>query len=160
MKYIDISFCVYRKHEDMSSCTCSRVNFNCEWFALRDGRQQRAMVPESTPAPTIRSSLLTTMTHPWKRIGNNRIVSHTRHNRETILDRKDSPLGCYSWYRHIDIFYMSILTMTCDVAQDTLFANQRNQIRALHFPIYMEYNKPRSAMAYMQEYACKLARIG
>ena len=138
MKYIDIWFCVYRKHEDMSSCTCSRANSNCEWFALRDGRQQRTMVPESTPAPTIGSSLLTTMTHPWKRIGNNRIVSHTRHNRETILDRN-----------------MSILTRTCDVAHDTLFANQWNQIRALHFPIYMEYKKPRSTMAYMEGCPCK-----
>ena len=38
------------------------------------------------------------MTHLSKRIGTSQMVTHTRHNREPIIRRRNFPLGAYTWH--------------------------------------------------------------
>ena len=89
---------VWRKHENMYPCTGSRdLPVMSELLHVLEPSFDRG--PQSlkaTPPPAIMPSALTTQ--PWpvrqKRTGTSRMVSHSRHNNEPTLSRKDSALGC------------------------------------------------------------------
>ena len=83
----DMSYFVWRKHENMSPCTGSRVNANYERIASWGGYQCWT---------TVVASVLTT--RPWpirqRRISTSWAVSHAGYNSESILGWNDPPLGC------------------------------------------------------------------
>ena len=83
----DMSYFVWRKHENMSPCTGSRVNANYEQIASWGGYQCWT---------TVVASVLTT--RPWpirqRRISTSWAVSHAGYNSESILGWNDPPLGC------------------------------------------------------------------
>ena len=89
---------IMRKHENMSTCTGSRVNTSYARIASSAGTQFRTQAQslKATPPPAIVPRVLTI--RPWpvrqKRMGSSRMVSHTRHSSELILGRNDSPQSC------------------------------------------------------------------
>ena len=89
---------LWRKHENMSPCTGSKVNTNYEHIASWGGCQCWTGEPgivESPLPPAVVASVLNT--RPWpihtKRI-DSRAASHIGYNSESIPGRNDSPLGC------------------------------------------------------------------
>ena len=90
---------VWRRHENMSLYTASRVRTRYERIGSSDvyKLRKRASESQATVPPAAVPGVPTT--RPWpirqKRIGTNRMLSNTRHNSELILDRDDSPLGCF-----------------------------------------------------------------
>ena len=97
---------VWRRLKNMSPCTGSRVNFDYMRITSCAGCQSRPQKLNATLPPATVSSVLAT--RPWtirqKRIVTSCMISHTRHNKEIIPRRRDSPVGCL--YRALAYCYI------------------------------------------------------